>query len=247
MDELQTVEELTKFEDELESLKNTTTTRLQEIELQRTSEAASTSSSLCLIDCGSNEGSMVEDEEINALLGFYDPGSTTTTNSKKLRSRPLQTCAFSFISLAAKVVGRAEQVGGPVCFLAKKISKFSHPVVSTMQYQWLLILSYADDQNLAIETVVEKCFPFATHVLDKLDAVVAVSEAVPDKIDNAIDELSAMIHRKVPILSGREALVDVQDESELIMIDSSHAEDTIEESSDRTIKDKDVLREFDDE
>ncbi|KAK9086477.1 hypothetical protein Syun_028871 [Stephania yunnanensis] len=125
-----------------------------------------------------------------------------------------------------------------------------------MQYQWLLILSYADDQILAIETVVEKCFPFATHVLDKLDAVVAV--------DNAIDELSTMIHRKVPILSlalmqwrlildflictltdwnydevkekeigvdtncnervelgAREALVDVQDESELIMIDSS--------------------------
>ncbi|KAK9086525.1 hypothetical protein Syun_028919 [Stephania yunnanensis] len=73
IDELQTVEDLTKFEDELESLKNTATTRLREIELQRTSEAASTSSSLCLIDCGSNERSMVEDEEINALLGSYDP------------------------------------------------------------------------------------------------------------------------------------------------------------------------------
>ncbi|KAK9113478.1 hypothetical protein Syun_020275 [Stephania yunnanensis] len=73
IDELQTVEELTKFEDELKSSKNTTTTRLKEIELQRTSEAASTSSSLCLIECGSNEGPMVEDEEINALLGFYDP------------------------------------------------------------------------------------------------------------------------------------------------------------------------------
>ncbi|KAK9126135.1 hypothetical protein Scep_014981 [Stephania cephalantha] len=48
-------------------------------------------------------------------------------------------------------------------------------------------------------------------------------------------------------LGAREALVDVQDESELIMIDSSHSEDTIEESSDRTIKDKDVLREFDDD
>ncbi|KAK9086526.1 hypothetical protein Syun_028920 [Stephania yunnanensis] len=71
MDELQTMEELTKFEDELESLKNTATTRLQEIELQRTSEAASTSSSLCL-DCGSNEGSMVEDEEINALLSHAE-------------------------------------------------------------------------------------------------------------------------------------------------------------------------------
>ncbi|KAK9113479.1 hypothetical protein Syun_020276 [Stephania yunnanensis] len=159
-----------------------------------------------------------------------------------------------------------------------------------MQYQWLLIISYADDQILAIETVVEKCFPFATHVLDKLDVVVAVSESIPDKLNNAIDELSAMIHRKVSILSlalmqwklvlgflictltdwncdevkekeigvdtncnecfelsAREALVDVQDESELIMIDSSHAEDTIEESSDRTIKDKDVLREFDDD
>ncbi|KAK9084167.1 hypothetical protein Scep_030638 [Stephania cephalantha] len=71
IDELQTVGDLTKFEDELESLKNTATTRLQEIELQRTSEAASTSSSLRLIDCGSNEGPMVEDEEINALLGGY--------------------------------------------------------------------------------------------------------------------------------------------------------------------------------
>ncbi|KAK9162459.1 hypothetical protein Syun_003361 [Stephania yunnanensis] len=73
IDELQTVEELKKFEDELESLKNMAMTRLQEIELQRTSKIASTSSSLCLINCGSNEGHMVEDEEINALLGFYDP------------------------------------------------------------------------------------------------------------------------------------------------------------------------------
>ncbi|KAK9167312.1 hypothetical protein Scep_002503 [Stephania cephalantha] len=69
IDELQTVEELKKFEDELESLKNMATTRLQEIELQKTSKVASTSSSLCLINCGSNEGHMVEDEEINALLG----------------------------------------------------------------------------------------------------------------------------------------------------------------------------------
>ncbi|KAK9162462.1 hypothetical protein Syun_003364 [Stephania yunnanensis] len=46
---------------------------LQEIELQRTSKVVSTSSSLCLINRGSNEGHMVEDEEINALLGFYDP------------------------------------------------------------------------------------------------------------------------------------------------------------------------------
>ncbi|KAK9086869.1 hypothetical protein Syun_029263 [Stephania yunnanensis] len=123
---------------------------------------------------------------------------------------------------------------------------------------------------------------YRRSVLDKLDAAVAV--------DNAIDELSTIIHRKVLILSlalmqwrlildflictltdwncdevkekeigvdtncnervelgAREALVDVQDESELIMIDSSHSEDTIEESSDITIKDKDVLREFDDD
>ncbi|KAK9122110.1 hypothetical protein Syun_019727 [Stephania yunnanensis] len=173
--------------------------------------------------------------------------------------------AILLAPLAAEVVRRVEQVGRPLCFLTKKISKFSHPFVSPMQYQWLLILSYADDQILAIETVVEKCFPFATHVLDKLDTVVAV--------DNAIDELSTMIHRKVSILSlalmqwrlildflictltdwncdevkekeirvdtncnervelgARKALVDVQDESELIMIDSSHSEDTIEES-----------------
>ncbi|KAK9090155.1 hypothetical protein Sjap_023332 [Stephania japonica] len=211
-----------------------------------------------------------------------------TTNSRKIRSRPLQTCAVSFLRLAAKVLGRAEQVGGPVCFLAKKISKFRHPVLSTMQCQWLLILSYADDQIISIEAVVEKIFPSATRVLDKLDTLVGISEAIPDKLDNAIDEFSAMIHLKVPILSlvlmqwrlvldflictltdwncdevkekeigvdtncnervevAREPLVNEQDKSELIMIDSSAAEDTIEESSDRTIKDKEVLRECDD-
>ncbi|KAK9113477.1 hypothetical protein Syun_020274 [Stephania yunnanensis] len=106
------------------------------------------------------------------------------------------------------------------------------------------------------------------------------TKAVPNKLNNAIDELSAMIHRKVLILSlalmewrlvldflictiidrncdevkekeigvdtncnervelgAKEALVDVQ----------STIEDTIEESGDRTIKDNDVLREFDDE
>ncbi|KAK9090156.1 hypothetical protein Sjap_023333 [Stephania japonica] len=47
LDQLQTVEELTMFEDELKSLKNIATARLHEIELQRNHEA-STSSSLLL-------------------------------------------------------------------------------------------------------------------------------------------------------------------------------------------------------
>ncbi|KAK9126150.1 hypothetical protein Scep_014996 [Stephania cephalantha] len=75
IDELQTVEDLTKFEDELESLKNTAATKVvEEIELQRTSRSLRRHLlHSCLIDCGSNEESMVEDEEINAILGFYDP------------------------------------------------------------------------------------------------------------------------------------------------------------------------------
>ncbi|KAK9122112.1 hypothetical protein Syun_019729 [Stephania yunnanensis] len=121
-----------------------------------------------------------------------------------------------------------------------------------MQYQWLLILSYADDQILAIETVVEKCFPFATHVLDKLDTVVAV--------DNAIDELSTMIHRKVSILSLAlmqwRLILDF-----LICTLTDWNCDEVKEKEIRvdtncnervelvvtTIKDKDVLREFDDD
>ncbi|KAK9090154.1 hypothetical protein Sjap_023331 [Stephania japonica] len=71
IDELKTVAELIKFEDGLKRLKNMATTSLQEIESQRTSKAL-TSSSLCH-NRGYNEGRMVEDEEVNALLGFYDP------------------------------------------------------------------------------------------------------------------------------------------------------------------------------
>ncbi|KAK9126134.1 hypothetical protein Scep_014980 [Stephania cephalantha] len=41
----------------------------------RSYEASTTYSSSCLLSCcgATDEGSMVEDEEINALLGFYDP------------------------------------------------------------------------------------------------------------------------------------------------------------------------------
>ncbi|KAK9122113.1 hypothetical protein Syun_019730 [Stephania yunnanensis] len=76
LDQIQTLEELVKFEDELKSLKNTGMARLQEIESNnRSYEASTTSSSSCLLNCcgATDEGLMVEDEEINALLGFYDP------------------------------------------------------------------------------------------------------------------------------------------------------------------------------
>ncbi|KAK9133786.1 hypothetical protein Scep_013314 [Stephania cephalantha] len=76
LDQIQTLEELVKFEDELKSLKNTAMARLQEIESNnRSYEASTTSSSSCLLNCcgATDEGLMVEDEEINALLGFYDP------------------------------------------------------------------------------------------------------------------------------------------------------------------------------
>ncbi|KAK9128612.1 hypothetical protein Syun_017409 [Stephania yunnanensis] len=77
LDQIQTLEELVKFEDELKSLKNTAMARLQEIESNnRSYEASTTSSSSCLLSSlfdATDEGLMVEDEEINALLGFYDP------------------------------------------------------------------------------------------------------------------------------------------------------------------------------
>ncbi|KAK9122108.1 hypothetical protein Syun_019725 [Stephania yunnanensis] len=75
LDQIQTLEELVKFEDELKSLKNTAMARLQEIESNNRSYEASTTSSSCLLNCcgATDEGPMVEDEEINALLRFYDP------------------------------------------------------------------------------------------------------------------------------------------------------------------------------
>ncbi|KAK9086478.1 hypothetical protein Syun_028872 [Stephania yunnanensis] len=84
LDQIQTLEELVKFEDELKSLKNTAMARLQEIESNnRSYEASTTSSSSCLLNCcgAIDEGLVMEDEEINALLGFYDPVS------RVLRSR----------------------------------------------------------------------------------------------------------------------------------------------------------------
>ncbi|KAK9128614.1 hypothetical protein Syun_017411 [Stephania yunnanensis] len=75
LDQIQTLEELVKFEDELKNLKNTAMARLLEIESNNKSYEASTTSSSCLLNCcgATDEGPMVEDEEINALLGFYDP------------------------------------------------------------------------------------------------------------------------------------------------------------------------------
>ncbi|KAK9114672.1 hypothetical protein Syun_021472 [Stephania yunnanensis] len=74
MDKFQSSEDLTNFENELERVKNMAMARMQKIESQRSSHEASTSSST-RVNCGFDGGQGVVDGEnnINALLGFYNP------------------------------------------------------------------------------------------------------------------------------------------------------------------------------
>ncbi|KAK4539017.1 hypothetical protein RGQ29_032061 [Quercus rubra] len=64
-----------------------------------------------------------------------------------------------------------------------------------MQYQWLTILSFADDQIIAVENMIERVFPPSNHVFNKIDYLVQVAETLPEKFDYAYDKIPTIIHQ----------------------------------------------------
>lgn len=123
-----------------------------------------------------------------------EPGSRT-------RRRPLHTMGVSALEIAHKAYGKVSEYNGPLSSLIKAIVIFARliaPVIYLVQYQWLTGLAFTDDNILALENIVQKIFPPACYVFDKVDDLVLFTETLPEKFDDK--DLATML-RQVPLLN----------------------------------------------
>lgn len=114
------------------------------------------------------------------------------------RHRPLHTCGVSILAIVHSAYTKAQEFNGTIGSMTRKIAKlapFASPLAYAMQYQWLTILSFADDQILAIENMIEKVFPPSNHVFNKIDYLIQFAETLPEKFDYAFDKIPTIVHQ----------------------------------------------------
>ncbi|KAI6692158.1 hypothetical protein NL676_019868 [Syzygium grande] len=115
-----------------------------------------------------------------------------------LRRRPLHTCGVSILATAHGAYLRAQEFNGPSGSLFKSFTKLVNkisPLACAVQYQCLSMLSFADSTILAAEEVIEKVFPTSSYVFDKIDELVQLTEALPEKVDDIINKVPGFIHQ----------------------------------------------------
>lgn len=114
------------------------------------------------------------------------------------RHHPLHTCGVAILAIVHSAYTKAQEFNGLIGSTARKVAKFAPfagPLAYAMQYQWLTILSFADDQILAVENMIERVFPPSNHVFNKIDYLVQVAETLPEKFDYAYDKIPTIIHQ----------------------------------------------------
>ncbi|XP_030960667.1 uncharacterized protein LOC115982261 [Quercus lobata] len=124
-----------------------------------------------------------------------EPRAPTRMSS---RHRPLHTCGVSILAIVHIAYTKAQEFNGLIGSTARRVAKlapFTGPLAYAMQYQWLAILSFADDQILAVENMIEKFFPPSNHVFNKIDYLVQVAETLPEKFDYAYDKIPTIVHQ----------------------------------------------------
>ncbi|KAK7847781.1 hypothetical protein CFP56_006256 [Quercus suber] len=122
------------------------------------------------------------------ILMSIEPRATTRMSS---RHRPLHSCGVSILAIVHSAYTKAQEFNGLIGSTARKVAKlapFAGPLAYAMQYHWLTILSFADDQILAVENMIEKVFPPSNHVFNKIDYLVQVAETLPEKFDTSIQK-----------------------------------------------------------
>ncbi|XP_030527570.1 uncharacterized protein LOC115738908 [Rhodamnia argentea] len=115
-----------------------------------------------------------------------------------LRRRPLHTCGVSILATAYRAYMRAQEFNGPSGLSFKSFTRLANkisPFVYSVQYQCLSMLSFADSTILSAEDVIEKVFPKSSYVFDKIDELVQLMEALPDKIDVVLNKVPGFIHQ----------------------------------------------------
>ncbi|KAA8533285.1 hypothetical protein F0562_033182 [Nyssa sinensis] len=124
--------------------------------------------------------------------------STTAATRTVFRCRPLHTCGVSILMIAHRAYTIAHELNGPVGSMTKKIATIAAPacpIISAMRCQWLAILSFVDDQILAVENMVETLFPPSSHLFNKIDEIVHTAETLPGKVDDAVNKFPMIIHQ----------------------------------------------------
>nr|XP_019069029.1 uncharacterized protein LOC104647110 [Solanum lycopersicum] len=118
------------------------------------------------------------------------------------RRRPLYTCVASIIAIIHIASKKTEEFNGPIGSIIKKIwigMSYIMPILYTIQFQWLSILSFIDKCILCSEIVVEKFFPPSSRLFDKIDELAHVIENLPGKFADMMEKLPMIIHQ-VPFL-----------------------------------------------
>ncbi|XP_027343270.1 uncharacterized protein LOC113855840 [Abrus precatorius] len=140
------------------------------------------------------------------LFTHQKPKATTRMSS---RHRPLHACGVSILAIADNIFGKTQDINGPLGSTFRKmakIAKFATPLIYALQYQLLAILSFIDDQILAIEKITEKLFPPSRHVFDKVDEIVLMILFLPEKFNGLVNKFPTIIHQ-VPFLEWALTLV----------------------------------------
>ncbi|OIT34793.1 PREDICTED: uncharacterized protein LOC109244219 [Nicotiana attenuata] len=132
---------------------------------------------------------------------FMSKGSNS--ESKKIpRRRPLYTCVASIFAIIHIACRKTEDFNGPIRSIIDKIAicmSYVMPILYTMQFQWLLVVSFVDNCILTSEIMVEKLFPPASRLFDKIDELAYAAESLPGKFDDSMEKLPIFIHQ-VPFL-----------------------------------------------
>ncbi|KAL5537323.1 hypothetical protein UlMin_044720 [Ulmus minor] len=113
------------------------------------------------------------------------------------RRRPLHTCGVSFLRMADTIYHLIIQQSQPPSKLASLLA----PFVYAMQYQWLSLLSFADDHIfLSAQHTMQTFFPPSKHLFDKIDDILQTTETFPQKFDGFLNRFPAIIHHQAPFL-----------------------------------------------
>uniref|UniRef100_A0A0V0HJJ3 Putative ovule protein n=1 Tax=Solanum chacoense TaxID=4108 RepID=A0A0V0HJJ3_SOLCH len=132
---------------------------------------------------------------------FTSKGSNLASK-KTPRRHLLYTCVASIFAIIHIACRKTEDCNGPIGSIIKKIwigMSYIIPILYTMQFQWLSILSFIDKCILSSEIVIEKLFPPSSRLFDKIDKLAYVVENLPEKFDDMMEKLPMIIHQ-VPFL-----------------------------------------------
>ncbi|XP_058102279.1 uncharacterized protein LOC131246317 [Magnolia sinica] len=123
------------------------------------------------------------------------------SKSRTGRHSLLYAWGVSLLAIAHKAYIMVEELHGPFGSLAQRLASLASPIVHTMQYQWLEILSFVDDQILAIEDMLKSLFPPSAYVFDRIDMITDICWILAGKLDHIMDDYQMVTIDQVTFLN----------------------------------------------